>query len=232
MVWSMRTFFLAGLVSVVLTLALHAEQQSLEGSTSGSEGPHGSEQFAGVWLYNIDESVNAATGRPEINLRNETRRSPASRSEGARGGTAAGAGFGRVGDGGRGVGAGLVGPTVAMIQDNRSLVRDLMEVPVALTIKVVPSAVTFVDDLDRARTYPTTGLRQRYQIGAARFNATAEWNGSQLLKHIDAADGFRMTEMYFLSDDARRLFVIVRAGSTRKNAPVMGVNRVYDRASQ
>ena len=104
-----------------------------------------------------------------------------------------------------------------------------MEVPESLTIKVAGDVVTFVDDLKRERTYLTTGIKQRYMLGAARFNAAAQWVGSQLLKLIDAADGFRMTETYFLSEDAKRLFVIIRVGSDRKGAPVMGVNRVYDR---
>jgi hypothetical protein len=119
-----------------------------------------------------------------------------------------------------------------MIQENRSLTRDLMEVPQELTIKVSSEAVTFTDDLERERSYSTSGERQRVQIGAARFNAATTWTGSQLEKRIDAADGFRMTEIYFLSADARRLFVIVRVGSNRKGAPVMGVNRVYDRVNQ
>jgi hypothetical protein len=86
-----------------------------------------------------------------------------------------------------------------------------------------------VDDLLRARVYPTSGEKLRYQLGAARFNAALEWTGPQLVKRIDAADGFRMTETYFLSEDGNRLFVILRIGSNRKNAPIMGVNRVYDR---
>lgn len=117
-----------------------------------------------------------------------------------------------------------------MIQENRSLTRDLLEVPQALTIKVDPAAVTFIDDLDRARSYSTTGAKQKYQLGAARFNAVAEWSGANLQKKIDAADGFRMTEVYYLSADGQRLFVILRVGSSRKGAPVMGINRVYDRA--
>jgi hypothetical protein len=127
--------------------------------------------------------------------------------------------------------AGQLGPTVAMIQENRALMRDLMEIPESLTIRIQPGAVTFIDDLSRARTYSTEGERQRYQLGAARFNAVAEWSGVRLHKLIDAADGFRMSETYLLSEDNRRLFVIVRVGSDRKNAPIMGVNRVYDRAS-
>jgi hypothetical protein len=116
-----------------------------------------------------------------------------------------------------------------MIQENRSLTRDLLEVPESLAISLSPAQISFMDDLRRERVYPTTGEKARYQLGAARFNAAMEWNGSQLVKRIDAADGFRMTETYFLSEDAKRLFVIVRVGSNRKNAPVMGVNRVYDR---
>ncbi len=128
---------------------------------------------------------------------------------------------------------GQFGPTVAMIQENRSLTRDLLEVPESL------------DDLADARSdhvrgrpvsrnacIPRPARRSRYQIGAARFNAALEWNGTQLVKRIDAADGFRMTETYFLSEDGKRLFVILRVGSNRKNAPVMGVNRVYDRVDQ
>jgi hypothetical protein len=38
-----------------------------------------------------------------------------------------------------------------------------------------------------------------------------------------------MFETYFLSDDGNRLFVIIRIGEQTKNAPVVGVNRVYDR---
>jgi hypothetical protein len=119
-----------------------------------------------------------------------------------------------------------------MIQENRSLTRDLMEVPESLTIALSPGQISFVDDLARERTYPTSGEKARYQLGAARFNAALEWTGTQLVKRIDAADGFRMTETYFLSEDGQRLFVILRVGSNRKNAPIMGVNRVYDRVNQ
>jgi hypothetical protein len=194
------------------------------------------DQFAGLWVYNEDESVNAATGRPERSPRSATARTP-----GARGGSAApgatSTGATRVGvdtPGGRmgpAYSPGLqIGPTVAMIQENRSLTRDLLEVPESLTITFGLGSVTFVDDLERERVFAMTGEKERYQLGAARFNAAMEWSGGQLVKRIDAADGFRMTEIYFLSEDAKRLFVIVRIGSTRKGAPVMGVNRVYDRA--
>jgi hypothetical protein len=199
------------------------------------------DQFVGIWAYNEDESLNAATGRRERSPRSATQRTPIGRNGGAGGGgrgttppAMASAESGRPSMGPHiAPGAtGQLGPTVAMIQENRSLTRDLMEVPESLTISLAPDQITFVDDLQRERVYPTNGERSRYQLGAARFNAALEWSGSQLVKRIDAADGFRMTETYFLSEDGKRLFVIVRVGSNRKNAPVMGVNRVYDRVDQ
>jgi len=229
-------------VSSVATSAGLDVQSPVPAPGSAAEStPAANVHFTGLWVYNEDESVNAATGRPERSPRSATVRIPA-----ARGGptTTAPAPAGRVGGGGPASGAGVpgasgqparssqLGPTVAMIQENRSLTRDLLEVPESLTIKIATNQITFVDDLARQRVYSTDGLKERFQLGAARFNAAVEWEGVQLIKRIDAADGFRMTETYFLSDDAKRLFVIVRVGSSRRNAPMMGVNRVYDRADQ
>jgi hypothetical protein len=197
------------------------------------------DRFVGFWAYNEDESLNAATGRQERSPRSAAQRTPVGRGAGA---GAAGRGTppmpsaesGRSTVGPR-IAPGLngqLGPTVAMLQENRSLSRDLLEVPESLTISLSPGEVSFVDDLFRQRVFPTTGEKSRYQLGAARFNAALEWTGAQLVKRIDAADGFRMTETYFLSEDGNRLFVILRVGSNRKNAPIMGVNRVYDRVDQ
>jgi hypothetical protein len=251
--WLERASLLSGLAVTVMTVFVQVEARQQAPQTPApppvpqqSSVQHRPEEFAGQWAYNPDESVNAATGRPEQAPRSATQRSVPARAGGAgagSGGQAAGAptggrslaGGGSISDGsGRGATSrpSDIGPTVAMIQENRSIRRDLLEVPESLTIRVSSEAVTFVDDLERERSYATTGLRQRYMLGAARFNARAEWSGSQFLKHIDAADGFRMTETYFLSDDGQRLFVIVRVGSARKGAPVMGVNRVYDRVDQ
>jgi hypothetical protein len=115
----------------------------------------------------------------------------------------------------------------------RSAARDLLEVPWSLTIDVTPEAVTFVDDLERSRTYPTDGKKTKHQLGAALFNAKTYWDGARLRKDIDAAGSFKMTETYFLSEDAARLFVIVRIGDpNEKNARLDGFNRVYDRAQR
>ena len=248
MAWQPRTMALPGLACVLTILCVPAasgQTSSSPESPASLESPAPSasavpvDQFVGIWTYNEEESLNAATGRQERSPRSAAQRNPAGRGAGA---GAAGrptpplpsAESGRTSMGPR-IAPGLsgqFGPTVAMIQENRSLTRDLLEVPESLSISLSPGQITFVDDLFRQRVYPTTGQKARYQIGAARFNAALEWTGTQLVKRIDAADGFRMTETYFLSEDGRRLFVILRIGSDRKNAPIMGVNRVYDRVDQ
>ncbi len=50
-------------------------------------------------------------------------------------------------------------------------------------------------------------------------------------KEIEGAFGFRMSETYFVGDDNRRLFIIIRLGDQTKKPPppVSGANRVYDR---
>jgi len=255
MAWRERSMFLSGFASMLSMLAvvpLAARQSQLpainpttsdaaDAATGGAI--HPIELLAGQWSYNPDESINIATGRPEQAPRSATQRTPGARAGGVGGGNRPGPVSGRaagsssdVPNDGTGAprpsrlfGAGEMGPTLSMMQESRSLRRDLMEVPEALTIAVAKGAVSFTDDLERTRVYDTTGLKQKYQLGAARFSAATEWKDSQLRKHIEAADGFRMSETYFLSPDGDRLFVIVRLGDPKKGASTVGVNRVYDR---
>jgi len=112
---------------------------------------------------------------------------------------------------------------------SRDLARDLLEVPERLTIAVTPTAITFTDDLDRSRTYPTDGSKHKYRIAASQFDARVVWRDSQLRKDIEGDVGFKMSEVYFLSKDASRLFVILRIPGSRKDAPPVGADRVYDR---
>ena len=240
MAWQPRTMVLPGLAAVLTVLCVPAASGQTNSSLESPAPALASlsvDRFVGVWVYNEGESLNAATGRQERSPRSAAQRAPAGRGAGAADRPAPPmptAESGRSAIGPR-IAPGLngqLGPTVAMIQENRSLTRDLMEVPESLAISLSPGQISFVDDLFRERVYPTTGEKARYQLGAARFNAALEWNGTQLVKRIDASEGFRMTETYFLSEDGKRLFVILRVGSNRKNAPIMGVNRVYDRVDQ
>ncbi|HUL74459.1 MAG TPA: hypothetical protein VLT86_15230 [Vicinamibacterales bacterium] len=154
-----------------------------------------------------------------------------------------GGGFGGTGGGyGGGYGGGGYGggygptPNALAYLEQQDLLRDLLEVPEKLFIKVLPDSVSFTDDLDRERTYLTSGKKQHYQLGAASYDAKAHWDGHQLVKEIEGPRGFKMHETYFLSEDGKRMFVIVRVGDPPKekdkDARVFGFNRVYDRIDQ
>jgi hypothetical protein len=233
----------AGFLAVVVLLsprvaAVQGSGQQVKRTEAAAPVIHTPDVFGGVWDYNAEESVNAATGRPEQSPRSATQ--PGATTQRSGGGSVRlplprgmGAGGGSGGGGGgwsEGVGRSYA-PPAALLRENRSLSRDLLEIPEALTIRVDPDRVTFIDDLDRSRTYPTDGSRHRYQLAASRFNARMSWDDGQLRKEIDGGFGFKMTETYFLSRDAQRLFVIVRVAKTREDGPVVGADRVYDRVT-
>jgi hypothetical protein len=234
---------LAGAAIVLLTVVPTRARQSqspADPATPSTSAP----SFAGVWRYNEKESINAQTGRPELGPQAGARRpggtptaparppqtSGSGDSSSSRGGEAGGGGFS--GGGGGGFRNDPFALTPFAMAEVRGFMRDLLEVPFALTIRVDADTVTFIDDLGRELSFPTDGRKQKYQVSASRFDAKVRWEGSRLLKEIEAAHGFKMNEQYFLSDDGRRLFVIVRVGEQRKDARPVGVNRVYDRGEQ
>lgn len=232
---------LAGAAMVLLTGVPMGARQSQSPAEPASTSPS-APGFAGVWHYNEKESVNALTGRPELGPNAGRRpggapgaptRQPAVTVPAANP-PATGANPGAFGGGApAGGGGNWRGDPFAMtpfaMAEYRGFVRDLMEVPFEITIRVSSDSVTFKDDLDRELTFPTDGRKQKYQLSASRFEARARWEGPRLIKEVEASHGFKMTEQYFLSDDGRRLFAILRVGELKKDAPVNGVNRVYDR---
>jgi hypothetical protein len=176
-------------------------------------------QFAGLWGYNSEDSRNIATGRPERGPRGSapprsivTRPAPtAEAADAARQSPFA--------------------PSPFTLRENRDLTRDLLEIAETLEFAVTDDAVTITDDLERSRTYPTDNSRRRYRLGASEFFARVRWEDGRLRRDIEGSFGFRMTETYFLSPDANRLFVIIRVGEAARNRPQAGVDRVYDRIS-
>jgi hypothetical protein len=198
----------------------------------------------GKWTYNPDQSVNAATGRPETQRAANDRRSGG--SGGAGGGPRVGAGGGGVagpagppggigsdrGAGNDPGGGGFGPPSVAlnMYQQARDTQRDLMEIAPALNIGVTDSTFTVTDDLGRTLTFQTDGKRKKYQLGAAVFDAKAYWDASQLRLDIEGPNGFKMKQSYLLSEDGTRLFMIIRLVDQSQNERTVGVNRAYDRA--
>ena len=254
--WFPRAVVVASTAAVLIAgrTPTYARQDSQKAPQTNSSSEPGAstraaarpEAFAGTWDYNPRESVNAANGRPEQGPQSATQRrtNPANRPTGGNpngpnvpNGPTGGGSYGGFGPGGA-VGGGFGGPNPRPMGPAplntfvlRDLARDLLEIAETLTIRVTTDSVTFVDDLDRELTYPTNGKKQKQQIGAAVFDAKTIWQDGQLKKQITAAEGFKMAETYFLSDDGQKLFVIIRLGEQRKGMPIQGVNRTYDRVN-
>lgn len=155
-------------------------------------------------------------------------------SGGTSGGTSTAAGTTPPGGGSAGgsIGDFERGAREMLLTERRDLIRDLLEVPEVLRIRVTADAVTFVDDLQRLRTYPSSNKLQKYQLGAAKFQARAYWSDGDFHKDIEATGDFRMTEIYHLNDSGSQLFVTIRIGDPKKNTTLAGVNRVYDRVGR
>jgi hypothetical protein len=200
------------------------------------------ELLSGVWDYNDALSVDAATGRPERAPRSATQRGNqpggAPPSGGGPGGAPRPAGEG--GGGGRGGFEGGGGPrdgfddarramAAVIAAERRTYVRDLLEVPEILRIRAAASEVVMSDDLGRERTYIADSKVQKYQLAAARYEARSTWTETYFRKEIEGANGFKMSETYFVSEDGRRLFVIIRIGDPKKPETLAGINRVFDR---
>jgi hypothetical protein len=191
---------------------------ALEGPTEPSVSNAPSD-FSGSWSYNEEQSLNAATGRPETAAAGEQRQ---------------GVGRGRVG---QAAGFGASGGSI--VQDalfnlylmRRDTRRDLLEIAPRLDILASASAVTVTDDLDRVLEFPADGAKRKYQIGAAVFEARASWDRGRFVIDIEGPDGLKMSEALFLSKDGSRLFVVIRVGEPAKTLRPVGVNRVYDRVA-
>ena len=199
--------------------------------------------LSGVWDYNDALSVDAATGRAERAPRSATNRAQPGAAPPPSGGSSGAPRPPNTGGGGGGFSGGGFeggGPrdgfdearrsmAAVIAAERRTYVRDLLEVPELLKIRASAAEVIIADDLARERTYVADGKLQKYQLGAARFEARSLWTPTYFRKEIEGTNGFRMSETYFISEDGRRLFVIISIGDPKKPETMSGVNRVYDR---
>lgn len=221
--------------ALVITVALGvcvSAQQTPAPAAAAPAPPRPNPAMSGVWDYNAALSVDAATGRPEQAPLSATQR-PRRAAATAVDGTAAAASGPAAGSRSSGsVDEFERNAMLAFIAERRALVRDLLEVPELLRIRVTTDSVIFTDDLLRERTYPVNGKMQKYQIGAARFEARAYWEGAQFRKDIEASNGFKMTELYLLSEDGKRLHVVIRLGDPKRPETGIGVNRIYDKVAR
>jgi len=224
----------------VLILGVDAYARQQGPATTVAARPISPDVISGVWDYNDQLSLDAATGRPERAPRSATQRTlgAAGTSSTTREGTSVASpprppGSSDPGTGDRPGRDNFDDARRAMAAviaaERRTYVRDLLEVPELLKIKASTAEVVIGDDLGRERTYTTDGRLQKYQLSAARYEARGSWTDTYFRKDIQGANNFKMSETYFVSEDGRRLFVIIRIGDPKKPETLAGVNRVYDR---
>jgi hypothetical protein len=107
--------------------------------------------------------------------------------------------------------------------------RDLLEIAPALALAGTAESLTITDDLERQLSFPADGTRQKYQLGAAVFEARGVWDRDRFVVEIEGPDGLQIHETWFLSQDGSRLFLVIRVGEVAPGVRPVGVNRVYDR---
>jgi hypothetical protein len=207
-----------------------AQQPAIPMPAAASEAA-GPDAFAGLWDYNDNESINAATGRPEQVPISATTRRPGTVGSGqvrVRSGPGRGGGEGAGYSRSTGTGYRVLTGTAYMVRKAEDFLRDLLEVPESYWIEVADGVVTFADDLQRQQTYLTDGEQRDYRLSASKFEARVWWEGSTLKREIKGGGGYTMTEAYFLSQDGDQMFVILRMKGNRAGY-VAAYNRVYDR---
>lgn len=220
---TVQSFVGAGLTAALLAAGpsgMSAQNTRTDPRVDVPEVIHQPSNFNGLWDYNAEHSINIATGRPEQNPRG----APPPRSVVAPRIAVDPAAEAQLNT--------PFSPTVQAMREARDMARDLLEVPERLEFVVSDESVTVTDDLDRSHTYPTDGRRERYRLGASEFSARVRWDGDRLRRDIEGSFGYRMSEIYFLSPDASRMFVIVRVGDPGRGRRAPGFDRVYDRVTE
>jgi hypothetical protein len=187
--------------------------------SEAAAGPRAPADFSGTWEYNAERSIDATTGRPE------TARGTGDRLGVGRGLAATSAATPSAPSSASAIRAGLYN----LYLERRDTRRDLMEIAPTLHLDASADGLTVTDDLDRVLSFPLDGSKQKYQLGAALFDARSYREDEQLRTEIEGPDGLKMSQTWLLSEDGSQLFLIIRVGEPVKDARPVGVNRVYDR---
>jgi hypothetical protein len=201
----------SALSAAILAMPIGDSRGSSAAQNEGSRPAATAASLNGQWFYNRGMSFDLATRRPELGEPGRTRDATA-------------------------LAPGAPDAAVTMSSlfaaERRALFRDLLEVPLRLTLRLTDEGMRVTDDLDRERVYPIGNRRAKFQLGAARFEASMQWDGVRLRKDIEGPAGFKMTETYFLGEAGDRLLVVLRVGDPSRDELLAGRNRVYDRGAR
>lgn len=107
--------------------------------------------------------------------------------------------------------------------------RQVTEPPTRLTITQTETDVTITDGDGRSQKLATTGKGEKHQFGSRTVETKTRWDGTRLVKEMSLGDGVKVTEIYTLATDPRRLDVNVKVEGLPMNRTL---RRVYDDVSE
>jgi hypothetical protein len=184
-------------------------------------------QLTGAWILNNDLSDRP----PERGERGDEG------GRGRRGGAGFGGGGGRGGGmrrgGGGGMGRGGGDARGGMDREEmariRDAMRDIMEAPARLTITETESMVVITSGDGRTTRLSTDG--KKIKDDNTRIERRTRWDGTRLISEINGAGRGKITQIFTLDPDSRRLRIAVQMEGGR-DGPARTITHVYDRDEQ
>jgi hypothetical protein len=100
-----------------------------------------------------------------------------------------------------------------------------------LTVAQDGSSVTFTDTRAGARTYQTNGKKEKQTFGSATVDATARWQGPQLVIEAELPRDRRMTTTWSIVPTTKQLLMRVSLGRGTLEMGPLQVKQVYNRST-
>jgi len=123
----------------------------------------------------------------------------------------------------------LTGPSG---EEPETIMRDLLEPAERLIVQIESHRVTMTDDLGRTLRYGTTGEPETHRLGATEFKVATRWSGVSLAQDVTAAGGFKMSQIFFPSEDGEALFIVIKIEKPKLTPPVKDIERAYMRSRE
>jgi len=100
-----------------------------------------------------------------------------------------------------------------------------------VTVAQNGSSVTFTDARGVARTYQTSGKKEKQTFGSATVDTTARWQGPQLVIETDLPRDRRMTTTWSIAPTTKQLLMRVSLGRGTLEMGPFQVKQVYNRST-
>lgn len=111
------------------------------------------------------------------------------------------------------------------------LTESLRYPPTALSIAQTPTAITVIDEQQRARTLTPNGKREQQTVGSASLDVASRWEGPQLVSEQDLGGGRLVRYTYSIVPTTKQLLVRVAIDRTAGFPGPFQIRLVYNRAS-